>query len=129
MVKSQTQTEFKIVDDQIGAPTYTKDLAVGIVSLIEKDSRGIVNVANSGCCSWYQFAKKILELKGLKGVVVHPISSKEFHAPASRPSNSRLTCNRFRDLTGYNLRSWQEALTDYLDEREKNGKIFLKIDI
>lgn len=119
LAKSQSVSELKVVDDQIGAPTYTKDLAAAIAALADKEVGGILNVTNTESCSWYEFAKKILELNEITGVRVHPISSAQFNAPARRPANSRLAHNRFKEVTGLPLRPWQQALAEYLQERQE----------
>ncbi|MFQ5671980.1 MAG: dTDP-4-dehydrorhamnose reductase [Nitrospinales bacterium] len=127
LAKAQSQPELKVVDDQVGAPTWTVDLAAGIVSLVEKGTGGIVHVTNAGNCSWHEFAEKILELNGVRGVAVRPVSSAQFQAPARRPACSRLALERFRKLTGHALQPWPQALAQYLQERKKQvetGKFF-----
>lgn len=125
--KAQSQPELNVVDDQVGAPTWTADLAAGIVSLVEKGAAGVVHVTNAGSCSWYEFAKHILQLGGVTGVAVHPVSSGQFQAPARRPAYSRLASGRFQKLAGHALQPWQHALAQYLLERKKQaatGKFF-----
>lgn len=104
----------KVVNDQTGSPTYTIDLSHAIEKLISCNAKGIFNITNSGECSWYQFAKKILELAGIKGVDVVPITSEELKRPARRPAYSILDCSKFKNTTNYNMRHWEEALKDYL---------------
>jgi dTDP-4-dehydrorhamnose reductase len=103
-----------IVNDQIGSPTYTVDLAKAIAVLIQYDARGIFHVANSDFCTWYTFGQAILKLSGMDQVRVIPISSKELGLPATRPSYSVLNCEKLKKETGLSLRSWSEALKDYL---------------
>ncbi len=103
-----------IVNDQIGSPTYTADLAKAISVLIRYDAQGIFHVANSDLCTWYTFGQAILKLSGINRVKVIPISSKEFGRPAVRPSYSVLNCQKLKKETGLALRSWSEALKDYL---------------
>ncbi len=103
-----------VVNDQTGLPTYTVDLSKAISLLIERDARGIFHVANSNPCTWYEYAQKILELSGIKGVNVIPISSRELGRPATRPSYSVLDTQKFKQETGMTLRPWPEALKDYL---------------
>jgi dTDP-4-dehydrorhamnose reductase len=110
------QEELRVVDDQRGSPTFTRDLSRAIAHLLDKDVRGILHVTNSGSCSWFEFAKKILEPKRIPGrkIRVVPISSRELNRPARRPSNSVLDCSRFQKITGAKMRPWDEALRDYL---------------
>jgi len=103
-----------IVDDQVGAPTYTVDLAWAISRLIQKDSRGIFHAANRDGCSWYAFARAILDFSGLTRVRVVPASSKTLGRPARRPSYSVLDTGRLEKETGASLRPWKEALKDFL---------------
>ncbi len=103
-----------IVNDQIGSPTYTVDLAKAILLLIQSKARGIFHVANSDHCSWYTFGHTILKLSGMTGVRVIPISSKELNRPAIRPSYSVLSTQKLKRETGMSLRSWSEALKEYL---------------
>jgi dTDP-4-dehydrorhamnose reductase len=102
------------VNDQIGSPTYTADLAKAISVLIQFDAHGIFHVANSDLCTWYTFGQAILKLSGMDKVRVIPISSKEFGRPAVRPSYSVLNCQKLKKETGLALRPWSEALKDYL---------------
>jgi len=103
-----------VVNDQTGLPTYTVDLSKAISLLIERDARGIFHVANSNPCTWYNYAKKILEFSGIKRVKVLPISSKELDRLALRPSYSVLDTQKFQREIGMTLRPWPEALKDYL---------------
>ena len=103
-----------IVNDQIGSPTYTVDLAKAISALIQFDASGIFHVANSDLCTWYTFGQAILKLSGMDKVRVIPISSKELGRPAIRPSYSVLNCQKLKKKTGLTLRSWSEALKEYL---------------
>jgi dTDP-4-dehydrorhamnose reductase len=103
-----------IVNDQIGSPTYTVDLAKAIVVLIQYDARGIFHVANNGLCTWYTFGQAILKISGMDKVKVVPISSKELGRPAIRPSYSVFNCQKLKRETGLTLRLWSEAVEDYL---------------
>ena len=103
-----------IVNDQIGSPTYTVDLAKAISALIQFDASGIFHVANSDLCTWCTFGQAILKLSGMDKVKVIPISSKELGRPAIRPSYSVLNCQKLKKKTGLTLRPWSEALKEYL---------------
>jgi dTDP-4-dehydrorhamnose reductase len=103
-----------IVNDQTGSPTYTMDLARAISQLIQFGARGIFHVTNSDFCTWHAFAEAILKLSGMNRVKVLPISSKELSRPATRPSYSVLSGQKLRKETGWTMRSWSEALKDYL---------------
>lgn len=103
-----------IVNDQTGSPTYTVDVAKAMSTLIQSDARGIFHVANSDSCTWFTFGQTILKLSGMDKVSVIPISSEKLGRPAVRPSYSVLNCEKLKKETGLTLRSWSEALKDYL---------------
>ena len=100
----------KVVDDQIGCPTWTMDLSDGIVKLLEGKDYGIYHLCGAGSTSWYGFAKEIFELAGLK-VNLIPCTTDEFPRPAKRPKNSIMKNNGI-------LRDWKKALRDYMNLRE-----------
>lgn len=107
--------ELNVVDDQIGAPTYTYDLAQLAVAMIQSDKYGTYHVTNEGDISWYEFAKEIFLQAGIE-VKVNTVSSSEFKSVAKRPSNSRMDKSRL-DAAGFKrLPSWQDALKRYLEE-------------
>lgn len=109
-----------VVDDQRGRPTYTRDLAQAIESLIQSGLYGVYHVTNSGECSWYQFAVDIMEQAGISKVELRPVTSQEFKRPAPRPANSVLG-NRFWRIAGFpELRDYRQALQDYLDTMGKS---------
>lgn len=110
MVKlADEKDELKVVDDQIGSPTYSADLAARINELIATDWFGTYHVTNSGSCSWYEFARAILQKAG-KGTKVTPITSKELDRPAPRPAYSVLR-NYVSELRGFQpMRPFEEAL-------------------
>ena len=107
-----------VVNDQIGLPTYTYDLARLVVDMIQTDKYGIYHATNSGeFISWYDFAKEIFKQSGLN-VNVIPVSSDEFNAKAKRPSNSRMNQTEL-DKNGFiRLADWKDALSRYLKEIE-----------
>ncbi|MFH1540651.1 MAG: dTDP-4-dehydrorhamnose reductase [Elusimicrobiota bacterium] len=112
---AQVKKELKVVNDQIGCPTYTKDLAKAINVLLTAGLYGIHHITNSESCSWYEFAKEIVKLSG-SGCKVLPTTTEEFNSLAKRPKNSVLK-NFMWELNGFEpLRSWQEALLDYLKD-------------
>jgi len=118
---SQEKNELKVVNDQIGSPTYTLDLAKAIKTLLTKPSFGYYHVSNQGSCSWYDFAREILKQSGFDEVRVISILTEEFKRPANRPKYSVLNCQKFMDEFGYNLKDWQSALKDYLAEKNRKN--------
>ena len=110
---AQEKDELRVVNDQWVSPTSTIDLSKAIGKLHEVSAQGIFHVVNSGFCSWYQFACKIIEITGSTCKVI-PISSEELDRPAPRPAFAVLDCSKYTKVTGMELRRWEEALTDYL---------------
>lgn len=107
-----------VVNDQIGSPTYTYDLARLVVDMIQTDKYGIYHATNEGLCSWYEFACEIFKQAGLD-VEVTPVSSDAFAAKAKRPNNSRMSKVEL-DKNGFDrLPTWQDALKRYLEVLNK----------
>jgi len=112
--KAKTTTRLSVVDDQIGCPTYTKDLAAAVELLIFQNQRGIFHVTNRGHCSWYEFAVRILKEVSKDEVEVKPIKTHELPLPAMRPAYSALSMQKFITTTGKTPQPWQLAVQDYL---------------
>jgi dTDP-4-dehydrorhamnose reductase len=101
-----------VVNDQVGSPTYTYDLAFKLRELIGR-GYGIYHITNNSQCSWYKFAVEIAKLRGIKAEI-RPVTSNEFNRPAKRPAFSVLG-NTMLKLEGIKeLRHWRSALKDYL---------------
>jgi dTDP-4-dehydrorhamnose reductase len=89
--KSKTVKRLEVVDDQKGCPTYTWDICEAVKWLINGNHTGVFHVTNAGCCSWYDFAVKILEYEGIADVHVKPIKSDRLTRHAKRPLYSVLS--------------------------------------
>lgn len=109
MIGLADRNEVKVVDDQVGCPTWTCELANGIVKLFSKPY-GTYQVCGSGFTTWYGFAKEIFAQAGLD-VNLQPCTTEEFPRPAKRPKFSVMD-------NGGLCRNWQSALKDYLELRE-----------
>jgi dTDP-4-dehydrorhamnose reductase len=116
--KARHTDTLRVVDDQTGSPTYSRDLAAAVQVLLEQRHQGIFHVTNRGFCTWWAFAKKILEYGGFTNVDVVPIKTKDLDLPAPRPAYSVLGTGKFTAATGNILRFWQLALRDYIDHNE-----------
>lgn len=111
----------RVVADQVGAPTWTRDLAAGIGQLVSRVERGdrqllpIYHLNNAGACTWHEFALAILEGAGHCGLPVTPIATADWPTPARRPGYSVL--RRYAlELSGEDrARPWQEALAEFLE--------------
>ncbi len=112
--KAESGESLQVVNDQVGAPTYTADLAEKLEQIVERGGPGIYHVTNQGYCSWFDFAQEILEQTGLRDVRVLPIPTSASNRPAPRPKNSRLANLRLESLGFSLLPPWQDALRRYL---------------
>lgn len=107
--------EISVVSDQVGSPTYTTDLAVLIVDMMETEKYGTYHATNEGFCSWYDFALEIFKQAGIE-VKVKAVSSEAFPVKAVRPHNSRLDKSKLSQEGFSLLPTWQDALSRYLKE-------------
>lgn len=107
------KAELNVVNDQIGSPTYTPDLARLICDMIETENYGIYHGTNEGYCSWAEFAAEIMKLGGKK-TIINPISTSSYPTRAQRPHNSRLS-KACIDKAGFKrLPDWHNALERYI---------------
>lgn len=119
MVKlSETKKELSVVDDQVGSPTYTKDIASAIDQFIKSDKCGIYHLTNEGFCSWCEFAKTIFSKLNID-IKVNAVSSQSYKTLAKRPKNSRLSKEKLIENGFFKLPLWQDALDRYLEENFK----------
>lgn len=112
--KAAVTNRLEVVDDQVGCPTYSWDLAGAVNLLLEGGQHGVFHVTNRGSTSWYNFARKILEMAGKTEVTVSPVPTERFPRPAVRPRYSVLSGRKFLETTGKTLRFWHLALAEYL---------------
>lgn len=114
---SKEKSSLNIIDDQIGSPTYTKDLSRLLVDMIETNKYGIYNATNSGYCSWYEFAKEIFKKLNIT-ININPICSDDYLTKAKRPLNSKLSKEKLIRNGFEPLRHWTFALNEYLSNKE-----------
>ncbi len=103
----------RVVDDQRGSPTYTRDLAAHTAILLERRGLGLYHVTNGGSCTWHELASYAVGRAGL-GVPVAPVTSAEFPRPAPRPRNSVLANARLQREGFPAMRHWAEAAAEYV---------------
>jgi dTDP-4-dehydrorhamnose reductase len=115
LAKARSGERLRVVDDTVMSPTYTADVARALPALLDADARGVVHLSNSGSCTWYEFARQILDLTGLDAPL-EAVTSDAFPRPARRPRNSALASGRTGGLLGRPMRPWREALRAYLLE-------------
>ena len=114
---AEKNDEIKVVCDQIGTPTYARDLAAAIVTVLRSHQwiPGIYHFTDEGAASWYDFAKAIFRLAG-KQVKVKPILTEDYPTPASRPAYSILDRSLIKATYGVTIPHWEEALADCMAE-------------
>ncbi len=122
MAKLMKEKEtLKVVNDQTGSPTYTKDLVNATMELLKTDDYGLYHFSNDGQCTWYEFSLKIkehLEDQGFKLSVkeISPVSTDEFPRPAKRPRFSLLNKSKYIKTTKAQIPHWDESLKRYISE-------------
>ena len=107
--------KISVVDDQVGSPTYTADVAPLLVDMINSDKYGIYHATNEGFCSWAEFAEEIFKQAG-REITVEKIPTSDYPTPAKRPFNSRLSKKTLDEAGFKRLPSWQDAVTRFLKE-------------
>lgn len=111
---SKDRDELNVIDDQVGSPTYTKDLAPLLVDMLESDRYGTYHATNDGYCSWYEFAKEIFDVAGVD-IKVNPITTDMYPTKAKRPFNSKMSKEKLKNNNFRTLRSWKSAVKDYIE--------------
>ena len=106
----------RVVDDQLGRPTYAVDLAAAIVQLVAAGARGVVNFANQGIASWWDLARHALDVAGYRDIAIDRIKTSEISTDAVRPAWSVLD-TAFAESLGVTPRRWQDAVSAYLSSR------------
>ena len=122
--KANTQQDLKVVCDQIGTPTYARDLAAAIVKVIQSHQwvPGIYHFTNEGAASWYDFAKAIFRIAGINKKVI-PIPTEDYPTAAKRPSYSILDRSRIKATYGVEIPHWEESLSDCIKLMKQNGML------
>ena len=109
----------RVVDDQRCTPTSSADLAAAILPLVGTGPYGLYHVTNAGDCTWFEFAKAILELSGIDRPI-EPVSTAFFKSAAQRPRYSVLSNDKLAGIGVTPLRPWRDALADYLSKRSSS---------
>lgn len=109
----KTNKELRVVNDQFGSPTYTRDLAALLAQMIRTEKYGLYHATNEGFCSWFEFACTIFQESGID-VNVLPVASESYPTAAKRPQNSRLSKSSL-DMAGFDrLESWEKATAHFI---------------
>lgn len=107
----------QVVDDQVGKPTWTAELARGIAAFVDTEGEGIYHLAAGGICSWFEYACEIVSIAGLS-TKVEPVDSSKFPRPARRPARSALDCSKIESEFNIRLPHWRDSLRKYLGKAE-----------
>lgn len=107
------RSEMGVVFDQIGTPTYARDLARAILHILHEGIvSGIYHYSNEGVCSWYDFAKAIFDLGGISTCTLKPLHTEEYPTPAARPHFSVLDKSKIKRVYGVEVPYWVDSLRD-----------------
>ncbi|ANU27554.1 dTDP-4-dehydrorhamnose reductase [Planococcus versutus] len=118
---AETRNELNVVGDQIGSPTYTYDLAVLLIDMIQSEKYGLYHASNEGFCSWSDLATESFKQAG-KEIKVNAINTEEYPTPAVRPKNSRMSKQKLLDNGFKQLPPWQDAVKRYVAELQLEVK-------
>ena len=122
--KAAAGETLRVVNDQtVGAPTYVPDLAQAILRVVATRAYGVYHIVNTGVCTWFDFARLILQRAGFADVPLEPIDSHILALPAERPAYCALECGSLRALGLPPLRSYEEALEAFLEELRAAGRL------
>lgn len=116
------RAELGVVCDQIGTPTYARDLAEAIYTILTARQwvPGIYHFSDEGVCSWYDFTKAIHRISGITGCNVKPITTDDYPTLASRPPYSVLDKTRIKKTYGITIPHWEESLVDCINRLQNN---------
>jgi dTDP-4-dehydrorhamnose reductase len=112
---AQNHEEPKVVDDQIGSPTFTQNLVANGWNLIEKKRSGVFHISSIGKITWYEFAQEIFNQAGID-ITIEPVSSSEFKSKAERPAFSLLSNQKIGNIPDSEIIGWKDGLSSLLKE-------------
>ena len=114
--KGENGNKVYVINDQFGCPTYAKDLVDCVLKILDSNKlykKKIYNFSNEGFTSWYEFTKKIFELKKITCDII-PVNSNSFKTAATRPKFSVTDKSRIKDIFNITIRNWDEALKEFI---------------
>ncbi|SHK50738.1 dTDP-4-dehydrorhamnose reductase [Selenomonas ruminantium] len=117
---AKSHKELNVVNDQIGSPTYTRDLAVLLADMVHTEKYGVYHATNEGFCSWAELAAEVFRQAG-RDVMVTPVDSSAYPVKAVRPKNSRMSTEKLVDNGFTLLPRWQDAVGRYLIELQSES--------
>ncbi len=111
----------RVASDQVGCPTFSRDLAVAVRNLLEAGARGTFHFSGDGETSWFGLARYVLERCGLPTGSLFAAKSRDLPYPAPRPAYGVLSKEKYRAITGVSPRPWEEAVGEYLEMIDREG--------
>jgi len=111
----------RVASDQVGCPTFSRDLAAAVRNLLGARARGTVHFSGAGETSWFGLARYVLERCALPAALLSPARTRELPYPAPRPAYGVLSKEKYRAITGVSPRPWEEAVEEYLEMIDSEG--------
>jgi len=119
--KARRGEALRVASDQVGCPTFSRDLAVAVRNLLGARARGTVHFSSEGETSWFGLARHVLERCGLPAALLSPALTRDLPYPAPRPAYGVLSKEKYREVTGASPRPWEEAVGEYLELIDAEG--------
>jgi dTDP-4-dehydrorhamnose reductase len=119
--KARRGESLRVVSDQVGCPTFSRDLAVAVRTLLGARARGTVHFSGEGETSWFGLARYVLVRCGLPVALLSPARTRDLPYPAPRPAYGVLCKEKYRAVTGVAPRPWENAVGEYLDMIHPEG--------
>jgi len=113
--RARQSGKLKVVDDQVGSPTATVEVAKVLAVLIDQRTTGLYHCASHGYVSRFDMAQFVVDALGLD-VPIEPCKTHDFASPAARPLNSRFNCDKLSELLGMPMQSWQDSLKSFVEQ-------------
>jgi dTDP-4-dehydrorhamnose reductase len=119
--KARQGETLRVASDQVGCPTYSRDLAGAVRNLLGARARGTVHFSSEGSTSWFALARYVLQRRGLSTGTLFAAKTRDLPYPAPRPAYGVLSKEKYRAITGASPRSWEEAVGEYLEMIDPEG--------
>jgi dTDP-4-dehydrorhamnose reductase len=119
--KARRGETLRVVSDQVGCPTFSRDLAGAVRGLLGARARGTVHFSSEGETSWFGLARYVLQRCGLPAALLSPARTRDLPYPAPRPAYGVLSKEKYRSITGASPRPWEEAVGEYLEMIDPEG--------
>ena len=119
--KARQGETLRVASDQVGCPTFSRDLAVAVRTLLGARARGTIHFSSEGETSWFGLARYVLERCGLPASLLSPARTRDLPYPAPRPAYSVLSKEKYHAITGESPRPWEEAVGEYLEMIDPEG--------